>query len=312
MNSLPPSGFGWIPDVPDVRDYTFDHPDVRRMLAPLESRRVGRLPPRYAWRETSAEPRESEDDYEYWGLWPAVQSQAGLRTSSVHSVLALVQYMQRRAMLPMRPPSRMFVYNAVRQALGFVSDSGAPIRDVLKAVIRFGTPPEHHWPYDAHHLDAAPPPELYSYEETCSAAVYVRLDAGVVAGADLLTAVKHAVVAGFPCVFGFPAYSSIAQGPAIPLPGAWDTLLGGQSAVVVGYSDDRRSSCGTTGQLVIRSSWGTEWGLAGYGHLPYEYVLRGWARDFWTLCSPEWLSRNGFGHPVPDGGASHPGRPTAL
>jgi hypothetical protein len=40
--------------------------------------------------------------------------------------------------------------------------------------------------------------------------------------------------------------------------------------VAVGY-DDRRLP-GNQGAILIRSSWGTQWGQSGYGWLPYSFV----------------------------------------
>ena len=52
------------------------------------------------------------------------------------------------------------------------------------------------------------------------------------------------------------------------------------------------ASCGaeTTGALLIRNSWGT----AGYGWLPYEYVLKGLAIDFWSILKKEWVDTGEF------------------
>jgi C1A family cysteine protease len=63
--------------------------------------------------------------------------------------------------------------------------------------------------------------------------------------------------------------------------------------VVVGYDNDLEIG-ENTGALLIRNSWGTDWGEDGYGWLPYKYVTTGLAVDWWTLFKQEWLDTGEF------------------
>ena len=70
--------------------------------------------------------------------------------------------------------------------------------------------------------------------------------------------------------------------------------------MAVGYDDKmtvKNETCDaeTKGALLIRNSWGTEWGEGGYGWLPYEYVLNGLAEDWWTLIKQSGVDTGQFG-----------------
>ena len=53
------------------------------------------------------------------------------------------------------------------------------------------------------------------------------------------------------------------------------SLLGGHAVAVVGYDDAAQV-------FIVRNSWGTGWGMAGYFTMPYAY-FETLASDFWTI-----------------------------
>ncbi len=137
---------------------------------------------------------------------------------------------------------------------------------------------------------------------------YVRLDDAESSGGEVLLRVKAFLAAGFPSAFGFSVPNSLSREPDILFRPTIDALLGAQAAVAVGYDDKKyvhsqkpnqadATQQQQAGALLIRSSWGTAWGDAGYGWLPYTFVEARSAVDFWTLLKPDWLASGDFSVP---------------
>jgi C1A family cysteine protease len=271
--------FGWHPDLPDHRDYHLGHEAVVALLRKIKirTRKAPGLPESVDWRE-------------YCG---PVEDQQQLSTCTAHACVALVQQLERRASGRLLQPSRLFAHQSACRLQMTPRSSGLSLRSVLKAIVRCGVPPERHWAYDSSHFERDPDPFTYCFQQEFRMIRYLRLDDRASAPADLLPRLKSLLAAGFPFAFGFMVCSTISDDPGIAFPTAADRVLGGQAVVAVGY-DNKLRIRSDRGALLVRNSWGTNWGDGGFGWLPYSYVLARLAVDFWTLLKPAWLRSDEF------------------
>lgn len=264
-------GMGWSPDLPDFRDYHPLHSKVEPVMSRVNI--LSALPPLVDLRE-----------------WcPPIEDQGQIGSCTAQAGVALFEYFQNRVYGTHTDMSRLFVYKTTRNLLRWTGDTGAFLRTTMGAMRLFGAPPESFWPYDTSRFDEEPPPWLYSMAKEYQAVNYVRLD--TVKGQELIDRLKSYAWAGFATMFGFTVYNSIYRvggDGMIPIPTAQDYVVGGHAVVIVGYSDNRQA-------FLIRNSWGRGWGADGYGWMPYEYILKGLASDFWTLISAEWVDTQKFG-----------------
>ena len=255
------SGFGWLPDPPDHRDYIVTSPVVERAVGGLK---------------LSDPPPPSMDLREYDS---PIEDQGQLGSCTAQAVIGLVEHLQRKLYSRHLEASRLFLYKVTRTFLGWTGDTGAFIRSTIKALRLFGVCPEEYWPYNIEQFDAEPSAFCYAFAANYKSLIYYQLEG--------LEALKDSLAKGLPFTVGFSTFPSIhnvevAQTGIIPMPQANEATSGGHAVMAVGYDDIK-------GALLVRNSWGQDWGEVGYGWLPYGYVTEGLSEGFWVVTEMDFV-----------------------
>jgi C1A family cysteine protease len=248
--------YGWVPDLPDQRDHLFA----------VEPSVLTALPAKVDMRPQC----------------PGVYDQGQLGSCTGNSIAGAIEFERMKQAIAdaaQLTPSRLFIYYNERVIEGTVQqDAGAQIRDGVKAVatqgVCFETGPNA-WPYDIAQFATDPPAACYTAALPNTVVQYSR----VVQAAQQM---KGCLAGGHPFVFGFTVYESfespeVAKTGVVPMPASSEKTLGGHAVLAVGYDDSQQ-------RFIVRNSWGTGWGMAGYFTIPYAYLTDSdLASDFWTL-----------------------------
>jgi C1A family cysteine protease len=281
-------GMGWIPDYPDFRDYTEKKKEVKSVLGSTGPDRPKGLPPSVDLREWCS----------------PIEDQGMLGSCTAHAGVGVIEYYERKSFGRHIDASRLFLYKVTRNLMKMKGDTGAYLRTTMGAMVLFGVPPEGYWRYtdDEKEFDKEPPAFCYAFAQNYQTIRYFRHDPPGTRAEEILRKVKTYLSKGQPTMFGFTVYNSIEQAEKtgrIPFPSSKEKIEGGHAVAVIGYDDKmkikNKFGVETTGALLIRNSWAKGWGEEGYGWLPYEYVLKGLAEDFWTILKKEWIDTGQFG-----------------
>jgi C1A family cysteine protease len=254
--------YGWKPDKPDHRDFTY-------AVAP---KTAAALPAKVDLRSAC----------------PPVYDQGQLGSCTANAIAGAIEFEQKKQKLAEFTPSRLFIYynERILESTAPSVDSGAEIRDGIKSVASQGVCKETSWPYDDTNKDPNPctkckyalKPTAACYKEALLYKIktYQRLDN------TNLNTLKGCLASGFPFVFGFTVYESfesqqVATSGIVPMPSTSEQVVGGHAVDCVGYDDSKQL-------FIVRNSWGTSWGLKGYCMMPYSYLTSSnLADDFWTI-----------------------------
>jgi C1A family cysteine protease len=250
-----PKWYGWLPDLPDHRDFLYS------AIAP----RIAKLP-----RKVDLQKRCS-----------SVEDQGSLGSCTANALVGALEFLENKEQVQFVDLSRLFVYYNERVIEGTVDqDSGAFLRDGIKSLAKQGVCPEPQWPYIVNGTAFRKKPGAACYKAAKKRRIlsYHRINS--------LDEMRTCLAEGFPFVFGFTVYESfesqkVARSGVVDLPTARERVVGGHAVMAAGYTDSNR-------RFVVRNSWGAGWGKKGYFTMPYDYLSnRDLSDDFWTIRSTE-------------------------
>jgi len=240
--------FQWQPDKLDTRDYKYQNipmltpniVDLRRHCSPIEN-------------------------------------QGNLGSCTGQAIAGAIELLNKRNG-KYKDISRLFIYYYERLILGTINyDSGAYIRDGIKATNHYGASLESLWPHDIRKFRQQPVVEARNDALNRKVTRYERI--------NNINECFNALSNGYPIIMGFKVYSSFMSGNVtktgnMPYPNTRrEKLLGGHAVLLVGYDKTKKV-------FIARNSWGAGWGDRGYFYMPFNVVTNtSMSSDYWIIKS---------------------------
>ena len=189
-------GTGWLPPLPDLRDYTESTPEIAEIVKKLD------IP--------KAKGALKSSPVSVWSLrnyFSPVENQGNLGSCTANAAIGIVEYFQKRAFNKHINGSRLFVYKVTRNLMQVTGDKGAWLRNTMGALALCGVPPEIYWPYtDATPtFDQEPPSFVYSVADNYETLRYFSHDSwsGNTPGKDVLASIIKYLFVGIPSCLAF-------------------------------------------------------------------------------------------------------------
>ena len=239
--------WGWKPDELDFRDFPFKR--VTRVKVP--------------------------DKVDLRPGCSHIEDQQSLGSCTANAGAGLYEFLEKKQGMAQADASRLFLYYNTRILEGTVrEDSGASIRNTIKAMAKWGMCAEKRWPYDIKRFTVKPSSDCYKEGVKHVAIVYQRL--------QTLDDMLKCLADGFPFEFGFAVYESfesdqVTKTGIVSMPKKTEEFLGGHAVIAVGYDQAKK-------RFIVRNSWGGDWGVNGYCFMPFAYLTdRNLSDDLWVV-----------------------------
>ena len=262
-----------------TQDHTF-HPPANKKVTPRTLDTYSLI-----WKADKPDTRDykyqvsakvSPDSVDLRRYCSSIENQGNLGSCTGQAVAGAIELLNKRNGKP-TDVSRLFIYYYERLILGTVNyDSGAYIRDGIKATNHYGASLESLWPHDIRKFKQEPITEAKTDALNRKVTLYERV-------ADFNGCID-ALSNGYPVIIGFNVYTSfmsatVARTGNMPYPNTKrERLLGGHAVLLVGYDKTKKV-------FIVRNSWGTAWGIKGYFYMPFNVINPNMSDDYWVIKS---------------------------
>ena len=238
--------FGWLLDLPDPRDVVFS------ATQPKDFTRIHDL----RWADVIPPVRDQLNIGSCTGFgttagaWSSMLSDKTFDTPAFH-------------------PSELFAYYNGRKNKR--NDTGASIREVVKATATFGLAPLETWMYDVNNVTVKPANRAYEQALKFKTIKYARVP-------QTKQDIVNVLASGYPIVFGHMVYENfwkVGKDGIVQMPKG--KIVGGHCEILIAYNLD-------TDRVTAQNSWGEGRGDRGYEYFSFNHLLSpDYCMDFWVI-----------------------------
>jgi C1A family cysteine protease len=189
--------------------------------------------------------------------------------------------------------SALFLHRMAAELMQWNPIGGVSLRTCCRALTQFGLPPHKYYPQERFQAAQDPPGFMFSYATEYRDLTFFRLDPPGVTPKQVLERLKQFLASGWGIAFGMSLFEERDENEEIPVPSEVSSCRGGQAVVAVGYDDHRGTRSGR-GAVQIRTATRQQREDSDCGWLPYDYIRKSLAADFWTFIRPQWQAKCEF------------------